>query len=216
MTCPFTWPRPVTNTRKSLIPESPRWLVQKDRADEAHQILVHYHAEGDESSEFVKAEFAHISTTIKLEMERSSVSYLDLFKTAGMRRRTLVSGMLGLFNQWSGNTLISYYLSDLLDMIGRSDSFFQQQINVAISCWSLVCGVTISLTMVRMKRVTAAYICTIGMLVVYAAWTGAMQQSMEAMNNGTTNKAANGAVIFLIFAYKPAYQIFFNSLTYSK
>lgn len=157
-----------------------------------------------------------METTIKLEMESSSVSYLDLFKTAGMRRRSLISAMLGLFNQWSGNTLISYYLSDIFDMIGRTDSIFKQQINLSLSCWSLICGVIISLTMVRMKRVTAAYICTISLLVVYVSWTGAMQQAMEAMENDRVNEAANVAVIFLIFAYKPAYQIFYNALTYSE
>ncbi|RDL35992.1 Lactose permease-like protein [Venustampulla echinocandica] len=198
-----------------FIPESPRWLISKDRGEEAYKILATYHAEGDHESEFVKAEVAHISTTLKLEVGDSKKSYLDLFKTAGMRRRSLISAMLGLFTQWSGNTLISYYLSDILNMIGQSDSIFQQQINLAISFWSLVCGVIISITMVRMKRVTAAYMCTISLLVVYVAWTIAMQQSIVAMEKGSRNNAANGAVLFLIFAYKPAYQIFYNALTYT-
>lgn len=50
---------------------------------------------------------AQMHTTIQLELEGSKKSWLDLFNTAGMRRRVLITTMLGLFTQWSGNTLIS-------------------------------------------------------------------------------------------------------------
>lgn len=110
----FFLPRPTLCSSLidiSFIPESPRFLITKGRHEEAYRILAHYHAEGDHESPFVKAEFAHMRTTLELEMEFSSRSYTDLVRTAGMRRRTLIAGATGLFTQWSGNTLISYYLS---------------------------------------------------------------------------------------------------------
>jgi hypothetical protein len=91
----------------SFLPESPRWLITKDRAPEAQAILAKYHGETDRGAEFVAAEFAQMQTTIRLEVEASKKSWFDLFKTAGMRRRLLITTMLGLFTQWSGNTLIS-------------------------------------------------------------------------------------------------------------
>lgn len=57
--------------------------------------------------EFVAAEFAQMQTTIRLELEASKKSWVDIVKTSGMRRRLLITTMLGLFTQWSGNTLIS-------------------------------------------------------------------------------------------------------------
>ena len=50
---------------------------------------------------------AQMQTTIRIELESAKKSWLDIFKTAGMRRRLLITTMLGLFTQWSGNTLIS-------------------------------------------------------------------------------------------------------------
>ncbi|RYP08329.1 hypothetical protein DL764_001975 [Monosporascus ibericus] len=198
-----------------FVPESPRWLITKDRSDDAFDILATYHAEGDRESEFVKAEFAQMKTTIELEMQLSNVSWMDLFKTAGMRRRSLVTCMLGLFTQWSGNTLISYYLSDLLNMIGRRESSFKQSINVAIACWNLVCGTLASMAVLRFKRRHMYLACTCSLLTVYVFWTICMQQAMKGVETGVPNTAANGGVLFFIFAYAPAYNLGYNALTYT-
>lgn len=50
---------------------------------------------------------AQMQTTIRIELESAKKSWKDIFRTAGMRRRLLITTMLGLFTQWSGNTLIS-------------------------------------------------------------------------------------------------------------
>lgn len=85
-------------------------MISKDRHEEAVEILTRYHAEGDRNSVIVRAEVAQIERTIKLELEQAKQSWWDMFRTAGMRRRMLISAFLGLFTQWSGNTLISYVL----------------------------------------------------------------------------------------------------------
>jgi hypothetical protein len=91
----------------SFVPESPRWLVSKDRYDDALEILIKYHGEGDRDSILVQAEMAQIQSTIKIELEHAKQSWMDMFRTSGMRRRVIIASFLGFFTQMSGNTLIS-------------------------------------------------------------------------------------------------------------
>ncbi|KAK2059127.1 general substrate transporter [Colletotrichum caudatum] len=198
-----------------FLPESPRWLITKDRAEEANEILIKYHAEGDRNSEFVKAEMVQIKSVITLEMEAAKQTWMDLLGTAGMRRRALISTMLGLFTQWSGNTLTSYYLGDLLEMIGLTDSEVKQKINLGLAGWSLICGLTVAMLVRSVRRRVMYMICTISLLLCYIAWTISMSRAVHAMENDYKNQGASIATIFFIFAYSPCYNIGYNALTYT-
>jgi MFS family permease len=90
-----------------FVPESPRWLISRDRSDEALAILIKYHAEGNPDDPFVQAEYRQIRETITLEVEANRHKWAELFRTKGNRRRMLIAGCVGLFSQWSGNGLVS-------------------------------------------------------------------------------------------------------------
>ncbi|KAH8812527.1 general substrate transporter [Xylogone sp. PMI_703] len=198
-----------------FLPESPRHLISKDRIEEAYDVLVKYHAEGDRDSLFVKAEMAQIQATIALELEASKQSWWDMVATPGMRRRTLIASMLGLFTQWSGNTLISYYLSPILNLLGIKDSYRKNRINIGNNCWGLVNGTLAAFIAPRMKRRTMFLTSTISMLCVYIAWTITLERSITSSDNGHLNKVASGFTLFFIFLYSPAYNIGNNALTYT-
>lgn len=111
---------------------------------------------------------------------------------------------------------IRYYLGDLLKMIGLTDSSYILKINVSIACWSLFCGVIVSLLVLKIRRRIMYMTCTISLLFCYIAWTISMQKAQTAADAGTPNNAANIAVLFFIYAYSPCYNIGYNALTYSK
>ncbi|EPS38600.1 hypothetical protein H072_7615 [Dactylellina haptotyla CBS 200.50] len=194
-----------------MMPESPRYLIQHDRIEEAQAFFIKYHAEGDANSELVKAEIVQVQTAIKLELEHEKLGWSELFKTPGNRRRSLITCFLGLFSQWSGNTLISYYLVPILNQAGITNKGIQTRINLGLTCWNFVNGTTIALTVPRLLRRRVGYmICAIGLLCVYIGWTVAASQYAQ-----TKNAAAGIAVLVMIFLYSPWYNIGYNSLSYT-
>ena len=198
-----------------LLPESPRWLISKDRDDEAFAVLTKYHAEGDADSLLVKAEMAQIRSTIKLEMEHSNQTWLDLFRTPGMRRRALIAGFLGLFTQMSGNTLLSYYQNLLFQLIGYTTDYAKTRINIANQCWSLMNALVIALIVTRFRRRWMFMLSAGSMTMVFMSMTICFNRLGHAKDNGYTNKSAQYAALFFYFAYSPCYNIGNNSLTYT-
>ncbi|GKU15939.1 unnamed protein product [Fusarium langsethiae] len=103
------------------IPESPRFLIAKDRQDEALAILAKYHANGNADHPTVQFEYAKIGEAIKMEQNAgNSGRYIDFFKTKGNRYRLAVLFSLGIFSQWSGNGIVSNYSARLYINAGMS------------------------------------------------------------------------------------------------
>ncbi|KAG4034490.1 hypothetical protein MFRU_003g04510 [Monilinia fructicola] len=198
-----------------FLPESPRYLISKDRRDEAFDILVKYHAEGNGDSIFVRAEMTQIETTIKLEVEAAQRSWMSMLSTPGMRRRVFLASAMGIFTQWSGNTLISFYLSKILAMIGYTDTNTKTMINLGSTAWSFLTGTIIVLLVPRYKRRTMFLLCACSMFFVYIAWTISMQRAMLAYETHRPNKAAAITTLFFIFIYSPCYNIGNNALAYT-
>ncbi|SPO01738.1 related to hexose transporter protein [Cephalotrichum gorgonifer] len=197
------------------IKKSPRYLISHDKVDEASNILIKYHAEGDGESLLVKAEIAQIRETIKTEMEVSKQSWLDLIRQPGMRRRVYVSIFLGLFTQLSGNTLISYYSNILFDMMGFTSSYAKTRINVANACWGLINGTIIALIVTRFKRRHMYMLSATCMCLVFTAFTVSLQRLQVADDAGMKNTAAGISTLFWYFAHSPSYNIGNNALTYT-
>ncbi|KAK6701941.1 hypothetical protein SNK04_011841 [Fusarium graminearum] len=197
-----------------LLPESPRFLISKDRTEEAAAILVKYHAEGDANSPLVQAEIVQIRETIKAEMEASKQSWLSVIRTAGMRRRFLVTVFIGLFTQLSGNTLMSYYSGKLFELMGYTSDYTKTRINLAFACWSLMNATALALIVPRFKRRHMYMLSATLMLLVFIAITVSLQQ-IQATPVGQKNNAAGIAALFFYFAYSPTYNIGNNALTYT-
>ncbi|KAJ9503655.1 hypothetical protein H2202_000794 [Exophiala xenobiotica] len=186
-----------------FIPESPRFLVSKDRHEEALEILIKYHAEGDRSSPFVAAEFHQIRETIRMEIEGTKTPWKELVSTNVNRRRVLIAACVGLFSQWSGNGLVSYYLSKVLASVGITAKRTQNEINLGLSCWNLVTGVTGAFLTHKLPRRRQYLTSYTGMTIMFACWTAA--SAVYAKDH--SNNSAAKAVVALIFIYYGFYNL---------
>lgn len=206
----------MSNRVSSFLPESPRYLISHDRHEEAADILIKYHAEGDRDSLLVKAEIVQIRETIKTEMEVSKQSWLDLIRSPGMRRRVYVTIFIGLFTQLSGNTLLSYYSNILFEMMGYDNDYAKTRINLANACWSFMNATVIALVVTRFPRRIMYMTSATLMCLVFIAMTVSLQRLQVAKDAGVKNGAAGISALFWYFAYSPTYNIGNNALTYSE
>jgi sugar porter (SP) family MFS transporter len=155
-----------------FIPESPRYYIAKDKHQKALEILAYYHAQGDETDEVVQLEFIEIVTALAMERaaEHSS-SYLDFFRTKGNLHRLLIVVCLGLFAQWSGNGLVSYYLTTILKNVGITSPQAQLGYNGGLTTFSLITNIYFSFFVDKWGRRPIQLIASAGMLVAFTIWT---------------------------------------------
>ncbi|MEP7107712.1 MAG: sugar porter family MFS transporter [Ferruginibacter sp.] len=106
-----------------FVPESPRWLAQKERFDEAKEILTKVNGS-------VKADHELAEIKEALNMEKSSFS--DILKP-GVRKALLIGIILCIFSQVTGINAIMYYAPEIFKSTGdASGSALMQTVLVGI------------------------------------------------------------------------------------
>lgn len=88
------------------LPESPRYLLSKDRVEEAREIIFRMHSSPDDpEQEFARREFFQMKKQIRLDA-KFATSYWSLFKTPSMRKRLAITVFLEFALMSSGVLVI--------------------------------------------------------------------------------------------------------------
>jgi len=114
-----------------VIPESPRWLVKKNRNKEAFLVLKRINGET-----VAHSEMEEIEESLKSESGRFS----ELFQK-GIRLALIIAVCLAFFQQWSGATPMLLYAPLIFQKAGftlASDAIFQ---SVMLAGWLVLCTV---------------------------------------------------------------------------
>ncbi|KAF9002557.1 general substrate transporter [Cyathus striatus] len=191
-----------------FVPESPRWLMNKGREQEALDILAYYHAKGNAADPLVQYEFQEIKASLELDKEsQRNVGWMSLIRTPGNRKRMRIIVAIAFFSQWSGNGLASYYLNKVLDAIGITDPTIQLLINGILHIYNFIICVFASMLCEKAGRRKLFIISTGGMLI---SWT--LETVCFALYSKTGNANTAHAFIAMIFVFSTFYALAYSPL----
>ncbi|KAJ5272637.1 hypothetical protein N7478_007762 [Penicillium angulare] len=191
-----------------IMPESPRWLVSKDRSGDAKDMLTRYHGNGDPNSALVQEEFGQICSNIVAEADlKSSSGWGAFLKTRGDVHRLSICILLGFMQEWTGNGVTSYYLPPILDSVGIKDAFHQAAVTISLQVWNLVFAIAGASTSDRYGRRTLWLSATTLMMIFLSTST-----IMAGLFTELRIQEAGIAVVPMLFLFCASYDFAYMPL----
>ncbi|KAK7221412.1 hypothetical protein V2G26_009415 [Clonostachys chloroleuca] len=185
------------------LPESPRWLIAHDRADEATEIIGCIEAK-EVSDAYVKAQVHEIQFSVNYEREHS-MKWKDIFLRRNKGngdtktlRRLLLGANTQLMQQFGGINIMSYYFPTvLIQSVGVTERM--ARLLSAVNAVTYLIFSCIAVTLVeRWGRRGLMLLSTLGQFLSFLIITILLSLA-ESQTNGEPYASASIAFFFIFF-----------------
>lgn len=186
-----------------FLPESPRWLVLKNREEDAREVLSAL-LDDDPQSTMIQNELVAIKATV-LEMAKGS--FRDMFTMGEDRHfhRTMLAYVNQMFQQISGINLITYYIPTLLeDQVGL-DPVVSRLISACNGTEYFLASLIAIFTIERFGRRT---------LMLFGAAGMSLSMVALAITSGINTTKSNIACCVFLFVFNSFFGIGWLGMTW--
>ncbi|KAH8660365.1 MFS sugar transporter-like protein [Xylariales sp. PMI_506] len=191
-----------------VVPESPRWLAMQDRTEEALEVVALMNSDGDTTNSDTLLAFQEIMDGIEYERtDGRQVSLKHIAKTPDLRMRLILVLSASVCAMLSGNNVVSFYLGDMLDNAGITDSNTQLEITIILNAWCFVVSVIGTRLLDQFGRKKIAIIsnsCMVAMLFLVGGLTAGFGTS--------ENTSAVYGTVASIFLFQGIYSLAWTPL----
>ena len=181
-----------------LMSESPRWLVEHERYEEAQAVLRKLHGNG-QNHEFLDLEFREIRDTIVAEKSVAVRSWKEIFSRPSWRRRLALGMGVQAFGQLSGINVINYYGPEIYALLGIDTGTSLKIIGISGSLSIIYCVIGLYL-LDKVGRIKPLIISAIGMASALLV-NSVLSKYYVLSNNDNPNGNALRAMVAMNFVF---------------
>ncbi|KAF2816821.1 general substrate transporter [Mytilinidion resinicola] len=198
----------ITLAVMPFIPESPRYLLTKDKIDEAWDIVREMHSSSDDPNhEFATVEFYQMKKQLEIDSRLDS-SWIGMLRRPSYRKRLYISSSLLVLLYCTGTLTIANYGPILFKSLGFSPSqvLLFQAGNILQGLSAVIASIFIVDRFPRPTLLaTGMLVCAVNISIVAA---------LTATYLGTTNTSGLAAAVAFIFVYVWCYGFILDGVGY--